>query len=92
VYRAAVLEKFVRPAYPITAKRMHIEGDVVLKLNVASDGSVQGIKILSGNSVLARAAMEAAQQWRYRPALLNGAPTSAEAKTVLTFRVDDDNN
>jgi len=92
VYRAAVLEKFVRPAYPITAKRMHIEGDVVLKLNVASDGSVQGIKILSGNSVLARAATEAAQQWRYRPALLNGAPTSAEAKTVLTFRVDDDNN
>lgn len=92
LYRSAVLEKFVRPSYPTAAKRMHIEGDVVLKLNIASDGSVQGIRILSGNSVLARAATEAVQQWRYQPAHLNGSPVSAEAKTVLTFRVDDDNN
>jgi TonB family protein len=91
-YQDAVLEVFVRPVYPDAAKRMRIEGDVELKLNIASNGSVQGVRVLSGNSALAKAAKEAAQQWRYRPALLNGSPTAAETRAVLTFRVEDSKN
>jgi TonB family protein len=92
VYQEAVLEVFVRPVYPTEAQKMHVEGDVAMKLKVGEDGSVHGIKVLSGEPVLAKAAMAAAQQWRYRPALQNGAPVSAETKTVLTFRVADNNN
>ncbi len=90
-YQQAVLEVFVRPVYPAQAQKMHVEGDVAMKLKIGEDGSVQGVKVLSGEPALATAAKEAAQQWRYRPALQNGAPVSAETKTVLTFRVSDSN-
>jgi protein TonB len=91
-YQEAVLEVFVRPVYPAQAQRMHVEGDVAMKLKIGEDGSVRGIKVLSGEPALATAAKEAAQQWRYRPALLNGGPVSAETKTVLTFRVSGSSN
>jgi TonB family protein len=91
-YQEAVLEVFVRPVYPTEAQKMHVQGDVAMKLKVGEDGAVHGIKVLSGEPVLAKAAMEAAQQWRYRPALQDGAPVSAETKTVLTFRVSDNKN
>jgi TonB family protein len=92
IYQEAVLEVFVRPVYPPQAQKMHVQGDVAMKLKIGEDGGVRGIKVLSGEPALATAAKEAAQQWRYRPALLNGAPVSAETKTVLTFRVSDSSN
>ncbi len=87
--RKPVLAKFVLPVYPAMAKQSHIAGDVSLQVAIASDGSVQDIRVLSGNSLLAGAAKDAVLQWRYRPAQLNGTPTPAEAKIVVTFQDDD---
>jgi len=84
--RKPVLAKFVLPVYPPMAKQSHIAGDVSLQVAIASDGSVQDIRVLNGNSLLAGAARDAVLQWRYRPAQLNGVPAPAEAKIVVTFQ------
>jgi general secretion pathway protein A len=86
VARATVLEKFIRPVYPSEAKKLHVAGDVYLKLDIAADGSVQAIQVLSGNPLLAQAAKEAIKQWRYKPVLQSGFPVAVKERIVVTFR------
>jgi general secretion pathway protein A len=86
----AVLAKYVRPVYPPTAKENRFEGDVSLEVNIATDGNVAGVNVLSGNPLLAQAAKDAVRQWRYRPALLHGTPIEAEEKIIVTFRLGQD--
>jgi TonB family protein len=77
----------VEPVYPDEAKRNGIEGTVKLHLSVTSDGSVRDIKLVSGPPLLALAALDAAQYWRYMPALLNGQPIETEQDIEITFRL-----
>jgi len=51
------------------------------------NGGVKDLVIVSGNPVLARAAVEAVQQWKYKPYLLNGDPVEVETTTKITFRM-----
>jgi protein TonB len=76
----------VQPVYPAEARSQRLEGSVVLELTVGEDGSPQDLKVVSGPSVLARAATEAIRQWRYRPALLNGKPIVAQKQITVIFR------
>jgi TonB family protein len=57
--------KIVRPTYPKLAELRSIEGDVVLELQVDSSGKVQAVRTLSGDSLLGKAAEEAAWQWQF---------------------------
>ena len=59
--------KVVQPVYPRVAKMMHIEGDVVLELEIGAKGNVQKARAISGSPVLREAAEEAARQWKYPP-------------------------
>jgi protein TonB len=46
-----------------------------------------GISLIavSGYPLLAQAAMNAVQQWKYQPTLLNGEPVAVEMKVTVTF-------
>ena len=68
------LQHSVAPVYPQVARRAGIEGDVVLRAYVSSDGRVTNLKVLAGPPILARAAIEAVKQWRYHPLRINGRP------------------
>lgn len=57
--------KIVRPTYPKLAELRHIEGEVLLELQVNSRGRVQTVRTLSGNLLLREAAEEAARQWQF---------------------------
>ncbi len=59
--------KVVQPVYPKVAKMMHIEGDVILELEIGAKGNVQKARAISGSPVLREAAEEAARQWKYPP-------------------------
>ena len=75
----------VDPIYPEAARRLRIEGVVILEIVVKKDGSVGSIKVLrSLNPLLDQAAIEAARQWRFRPGKVNGRPV--DAYFVLTVR------
>jgi TonB family protein len=79
--QAANLITQVRPNYPPEAKQAGIQGTVQLQAVLGKDGKVQDIKVLSGEPVLAAAALDAVKQWVYRPTLLNGEPV--EVKTTI---------
>jgi TonB family protein len=72
----------VDPVYPEAARVRGLEGTVRLRLAVARNGSVEDVQALSGDPVLADAAVVAVRQWRYRPTVLNGKPVPV--LTVLT--------
>jgi TonB family protein len=55
----------VNPVYPPAAKKAGIQGIVVLRATIATDGSVSNLEVLSGDPQLVKAALEAVQKWRY---------------------------
>jgi TonB family protein len=59
--------KTVPPAYPAIALKMRIEGTVKLDVTIDPDGSVGDVKVVSGHTLLASAAMDAVKKWRYEP-------------------------
>jgi TonB family protein len=62
----------VQPVYPIEALAQRLEGRVALQVDIARDGTVTTVKVIRGNPVLARAAVEAVRQWVYPPYQLDG--------------------
>ena len=68
---APVVISSVRPNYPRSAKNAEVEGVAYVTLSVDASGNVTGAVIAgsTGNPALDRAAVEAAYQWRFSPAL-----------------------
>lgn len=58
----------VTPAYPSLARTMNITGSVRLEAVVASNGKVKAIEVKGGHPVLAQAAVDAIEKWRWEPA------------------------
>lgn len=82
----ALLER-VEPVYPQLAKQMGLEGTVVLRARIGTDGRVRAVEVESGHPLLAGAAKAAVLAWRYRPTLLNGQPVEVETRVVVNFQL-----
>jgi TonB family protein len=74
-----------KPVYPPLAKEARIQGTVRFEATINPDGSVQSLNLISGPPLLAQAAMQAAQNWVYRPTLLNGNPVSVITNIDINF-------
>jgi TonB family protein len=78
----------VTPVYPESAKRRRVQGNVLLRATIGTDGKVREITIVSTpDSDLAIAAVASARQWLYTPYLLNGKPTELNATLTVQFRI-----
>jgi protein TonB len=75
----------VKPAYPALARQARIQGAVVLQAVIAKDGTIQGLKVVSGHPMLAPSAVDAVKQWRYKPYFLNGEPVEVETQITVNF-------
>jgi outer membrane biosynthesis protein TonB len=62
---------------------------VLLRLLIGANGSVQQVKVLTGNRVLAKASTNTVRRWRYRPLEVDGRPVEAEANIAIRFSGDD---
>jgi protein TonB len=82
-----LLTKRVEPVYPAIAKQMHIQGAVELQANIGQDGSIKAVKLISGDSVLARAAIEAVKQWKYKPYYLGDQPVEIQTQITVNFKL-----
>lgn len=78
----------VQPEYPRIAEVMHLSGTVQLHAIIGTDGSVRALEVLSGNQILAQAALAAVRQWRYEPTRLSGQPVEVETYITVKFQVD----
>lgn len=78
------------PAYPRTALRNGTEGDVVLSIAVGADGHPTDVDVIerSGTRDRAfdRAAIQAARQWRFEPAMRGGEAVPATVRLPVEFR------
>jgi periplasmic protein TonB len=79
------LIKKVNPVYPPMAKSARIQGQVDLRVHVTAEGIVDRVRPVSGQPMLANAAMEAVKQWRYDPARVNGKAVDMETTVRLNF-------
>jgi TonB family protein len=84
---AASLKYRVAPEYPSAARNAHITGTVVLRGVIGKDGHVKNLTALSGPQALQGAAMQAVQQWRYQPYLLNGQAVEVQTTINVVFQL-----
>jgi protein TonB len=74
----------VSPVYPELARRAGVGGKVVLECVIDMDGRVTDVRVVTGNPLLADAAVNAVQRWVYTPTTLNGQPI----RVILTVTVN----
>lgn len=75
------------PEIPQIAKERRIFGLVVLAAVVDTQGAVTRVKVVSGNPILAPAALEGVKHWRYKPAILNGKPVASDILIQVRFEL-----
>ncbi|MGA7568737.1 MAG: energy transducer TonB, partial [Terriglobales bacterium] len=56
------------PIYPELASKMRITGTVRVEVLVAPNGKVKNTEVIGGSPVLAKAAIDAIEKWKWGPA------------------------
>jgi periplasmic protein TonB len=73
------------PTYPEVAKRAGVTGLVVLDCTIGPDGRIRDVRVVSGNPVFHREALQAVRQWEYTRPTLNGRPISVLLMVTVQF-------
>jgi protein TonB len=66
---------------------MRVQGPVQLQATINKDGNISNVKVVSGNAQLARAAVEAVKQWKYKPYYLNNEPVEIQTQIIVNFKL-----
>lgn len=75
----------IQPIYPAIAKAARIQGRVVIEAMISKQGLVEQAHVLSGQPMLAQAALAAVSRARYEPYKLNGQPVEVETTINIDF-------
>ena len=78
-----------RPAYPPIARKLGLEGIVLLRVDVSAKGTPEKIVIAqsSGASMLDEAAMKAVQGWTFVPARRGETPVAHPVEVPIRFQL-----
>lgn len=77
-----------RPEYTAEGRSLRVEGDVVIDLVFLANGSIQINKVVSGlGHGLDEAAVRAAQEIKFKPALRQSEPVDFPARVRIEFRL-----
>jgi protein TonB len=82
---SAMLIHRVEPVYPALAKQIHREGQVELHAIIATDGTIQSLQVVSGDTLFLQSATDAVRQWRYRATVLNGQPVEIDTYITVIY-------
>ncbi|MDG6349364.1 energy transducer TonB [Luteimonas sp. 8-5] len=77
------------PRYPTEERRRGVEGNVTLRIDVDANGLPVDVDYAhrSGNRALDRAALVAARNWRFQPAIRNGEAVASTVTVPVAFRL-----
>jgi TonB family protein len=79
----------IEPVYPEEARKLGIEGQVVLKLYIDETGALRGLEVAeTPGDAFSKAAREAIANVRFRPAYVGGHPCAAWVRLSLRFRLE----
>ncbi len=80
--------KRVEPKYPDLALRAGLEGNVFVKVWVDKEGKVRKVVLLKSDApIFEEAAIEAAKQWVFTPAVMQKGPVSVWVSIPFRFRL-----
>jgi TonB family protein len=80
----------VSPVYPREARMAGIQGEVKLVLVIGDHNNIVELRAVSGDPLLAEAAMKAIRQWKFLLAgIVGGPPTETEVPITYTFKIED---
>ena len=90
-YKAAYLNN-PRPAYPLLAIRQGAQGQVLLLVDVLTDGRAGRIELekSSGHAALDAAAINAVRAWRFTPARKDGLLAAQTVSIPIQFNLKDE--
>jgi periplasmic protein TonB len=79
-----------KPEYPRNSQRNEEQGTVTLRFLIALDGSVKeaNVQKSSGFRELDKAALRGLSQCKFKPALINGAPTETYSDVQYVWRLE----
>ena len=83
-----VLVADVAPLYPSIARDALVEGEVLLRVLVGKDGHVLDVHVERSIPMLDNAAVEAARQWVFKPALAGNRPVAVWIVRRVRFRLE----
>ena len=73
------------PLYPPIARAARVQGTVKIQAIIASNGSIQNLRVISGPPLLIEVALSAVKQWRYQPTMLNGNAVQVITEIDVVF-------
>jgi len=76
-----------RPAYPPWAKEAGIEGKVLVRVLVGTDGIPKKAVIVGGPKGLTEGVVDAVLRWRFKPGLANKVPVEVWVEIPISFRL-----
>jgi periplasmic protein TonB len=80
--------KRIEPKYPDLALRAGLEGNVFVKVWVDKEGKVRKVVLLKSDApIFEDAAMQAAKQWVFTPAVMQKGPVSVWVSIPFRFRL-----
>ncbi len=82
---AGRLERDAKVKYPKDARKNKVQGTVVLRVTVATDGKVREITTVSGDTRLVPAAREGVSKRKYQAFTHDGRPIEAQITTIVYF-------
>jgi TonB family protein len=84
-----VLLSKVKPEYSAEARAAKYEGTVLLRTEIAADGSVRDIKVVRPLGLgLDEKAVEAVTKWKFKPGTVDGLPVAVIASIEVAFKLD----
>jgi TonB family protein len=81
------LIKRVLPEYPAAGIANQIQNNEILNLVIDEQGIVTHAEVKSGHPLFAQPSLTAVKQWKYRPFVVNGAPTLVQTIALIVFRL-----
>jgi periplasmic protein TonB len=84
-----VLIRYVPPSYPALARQAGIEGTVLLRVVVGTDGKVESTAVIQSDvtPAMEKAAMAAARQFLFKPAKQRTVPVRASMAVPIRFKL-----
>jgi len=86
--KAPVVIRRVTPPYPPTAQRMRLNGFVILQCIIDQSGQIRDAHVVKSSfGAFEQPALDAVQQWQFRPGTLNGQPVDVIFDLKVTFEI-----
>jgi TonB family protein len=77
--------KKANAVYPEDAKKQKVQGTVVVRLKIGTDGLVKDARIVKSIKPLDQATLDAVKQWTFKPGTVDGKPVEVETEITVNF-------